>query len=245
MGLLDKVVRIGDLQQRKLWCVYGKSGTGKTEFISTFPKPMLYIQVGDDGTNTIRDKDGIDVFIPTKVEDIKEILTELRKDKKYATVAIDTFSMVVNEWVDQNVVKKSKRMTQQSWGDIKTDVEELIKYCQVLAEHKVVVVSCHEVSDSFEGIEDEILPEVRPNLNKGARSYFEGMCNYGLHTTIVEKDVTMKSGEVSTQSVFVAHLGPNPYYWTKTQKSKVIKLPKTVINPTYSKILKYTRKETE
>ena len=243
MSLLSNVVPVGELDQRQLWCVYGKSGTGKTAFISSFPKPMLYIQLGDDGTNTIRDVEGINVFTPTKVEDVKEILVELRKDKKYATVAIDTFSMIVNEWVDQNVVKKSKRMTQQAWGDIKTDVEELIKYVQVLAATKVVVVSCHEVADSFEGLEDEIMPEVRPNLNKGARSYFEGMCNFGIHTTIVEKEVTTKSGATSTQNVFAAHLGPNAYYWTKTQKAKEIKIPKIITNPTYDKIIKYTTKE--
>ena len=243
MGLLDSAVPIAELKQRQLWCVYGKSGTGKTEFISSFPKPMLYINVGDDGTNTIAGKDGIFVIKPEKIEDIKALLLELRSDQKYASVAIDMFSMVVNEWADQNVVQKKKRMTMQAWGDIKTDVEELIKYAQILSLDKVVVLSCHEVADAFDGMEDEITPEVRPNLNKGARSYFEGMCNFGIHTTIVEKEVTAKDGSTSTQSVFAAHLGPNPYYWTKTQKPKEIKLPKLVVNPTYGKILKYINKE--
>lgn len=238
MGFLDSAVPVASLEQSQLWCVYGKSGTGKTAFIASFPKPILYIQVGDDGTNTIKDAEGIEVLRPTSLDDVKAILAELEKDKRYKTVAIDMFSMVVNEWVDQKIVQKNKRMTQQAWGDLKTDVEELIKRCQVLSGKKIVVATCHEVSDSFEGLENEIVPEVRPNLNKGARSYFEGMCNYGIHTTILERDYDKGNGEIVSKAVYSIHLGANPYYWTKTQKPVGVKVPKIMANPSYDKIMK-------
>lgn len=243
MGHLGNEVDIGDLGQSSLWVIYGKSASGKTELLSSFPKPLLYIQIGDDGSNTIRDKEGIKALRAESVPQLKEILLELRLDKKYASVAVDTFSLLVNEWMDENAVKKKKRVTQQMWGDLKTDAEEVIKLAHILAKKKNVILTCHEVSDSFEGMEDEIAPEVRPNLNKGSRTYLEGMANYGIHTAVILKEKEQPDGTTKQVPVYVAHLASNPYYWVKTQKPAHIKLPKSAANPTYDKIMRLMRGE--
>jgi hypothetical protein len=233
MGLLDEAMPIADFGQRNLHVIYGKSQSGKTHVLGTYPKPMIYLQVGDDGTNTIKNVDGVKGIRVKSTGHLKQLATELRLDKKYATVACDTFSLIVNEWIDENAVKKKKRVSQQMWGDIKAETEELIKLFWILALNKTVVLTCHEVADSFEGMEDEIVPDVRPNLSKGARTYLEAMANYGIHTTIVQK-TTDEGKEVFK---YAAHLGANPYYWTKAQKPASIKLPKLVINPTYDKMM--------
>ena len=245
MGQIDKAVDIGDLGQRNLWIIYGKSGSGKTEVLSTFPKPLLYLQIGDDGSNTIKGKEGIKAIKVKDLAQLKEILIEARTNKAYATVALDMFSMVVNEWIDANAVQKKKRMTQQMWGDIKTDTDELTKLTHILSETKIVVLTCHEVSDSFEGMEDEIAPDIRPNVGKGSRTYLEGMANYGIHTTIIMKDKEQPDGSTQQEPVYAAHLGANPFYWVKTQKPSEIKLPKIVLNPTYSKIMRLLSGETK
>lgn len=238
MGILDRAVPIGELGQRELWVLYGKSGSGKTELLSTFPKPMLYLQIGDDGSNTIGGKEGIDAITLSNINELKQALQEARLDSHYKTVAVDTFSLLVNEWTDENAVKKNKRMTQQMWGDLKTDTEELIKSAHILASMKVVVLTCHEVADSIEGYEDEITPDVRPSLSKGARTYLESMANFGIHTAVVQKEKDLPNGDTKTLSVHIAHIGSNPYYWVKTQKPASIQLPEAIINPTYNKIKK-------
>lgn len=238
MGILDEAVDISELGQRNFWVLWGKSSTGKTEIGSTFPKPMLYVQIGDDGSNTIAGKEGIKAMRCESPDKLKKILTELKTDKKYKSVFIDTFSMLTQVWTDLNVVKKKRRMTQQSWGDLKIDTEELIRMAWELSEKKIVILSCHEAQDSIEGMEDEILPEVRPNVSKGARTYLEGMANYGIHTTKFKKVITNQDGEEVEIIKYGAHIGANPYYWTKFQVSKDIKLPRVMINPTYNKIMK-------
>ena len=237
MGYLDKAVDIKDLGQRNFWVIYGKSGSGKTKLLSTFPKPMLYLQVGDDGSNTISNVDGIKAIRITDLAQLKEIALELRLDKKYASVAVDTFSLVVNEWIDTNAVQKKKRVTQQMWGDLKTDTEEYIKLFYMLSVDKIVVLTCHEAADSFEGMEDEIAPDIRPSVSKGARTYLEAMANYGIHTTIIIRDKELPNGSTKQVTSYAAHLASNPYYWVKTQKPANIKLPKLVYNPTYDKIM--------
>lgn len=232
---LAKAVSISELSSAEFWVIYGKSGSGKTGILGSFPKPMLYLRFGDDGSDTISDEDGIDGIDIIDIPHLKEILIELRLNKKYKTIAVDTFSLLTQEWIDTNAVKKNKRMTQNMWGEIKTETEEMIKLANILAKTRVVVFTCHEVSDSFEGYEDEIVPDVRPSTTKGARTYLESMANYGIHTTVVEREEE-KNGKTITVYKHMAHIGPNPYYWTKTQKSLKIRLPKLVVNPTYNKI---------
>lgn len=236
MGILDSAVDIQELGQRNFWVLYGKSNSGKTYVASTFPKPLLYIQIGDDGSNTIARVEGIKAISIENIEQFKALCEELKKDKKYATIVVDTFSMVVNEWVQQKVTTKGKKMTQQLWGDLKTEQEELIKALQRLAKKHIVVATCHESMDTIEGMEDEITPDIRPSVSKGARTYLEGMANYGIHTTKIIKEVT-KGNETKEVVKYAADIGPNPYYWTKLQVDPSIKVPKRIINPTYDKFI--------
>lgn len=237
IAVLDKVVNIAELGHRKLWVIWGKSNSGKTWLSSTFPKPLLYVQIGDDGANTIAGVEGIDAIRIQTIDELKNLCRELQKDKKYNTVVFDTFSLIVNEWTDEKVISKGKKMTQQNWGDLKTEQEEVIKLTHKLAVKKHVVLTCHESMDSIEGLEDEITPDVRPSVSKGARTYLEGMANYGIHTTRISKEVS-KGNVTRTVVKYAADIGPNPYYWTKLQIDPNIEVPDRIINPTFDKIAK-------
>lgn len=239
MAYLDGVKSITDLGQRKLVVLWGKSNTGKTEVGSTWPKPQLYVQVGDDGSNTIRNKQNIDAIRADKIDSCKGILDELIKQKGagYSSVFIDTFSMLTNVWIDENAVQKKKKMTQQMWGDLKTETEEVIRRAYKLALYTWVILSCHEAMDSIEGMEDEILPDARPNTTKGARTYLEGMANYGFHTTRLKKEI-VEDGVEKEVVRYAMHIGPNPYYWTKLQTPKGTKVPSIMINPSFQKLKK-------
>lgn len=236
MSLLRSAVGIKELGQRNLWVIYGKSNSGKTWVASTFPKPLLYLQIGDDGSNTISQVDGIWAIRIENVQNLIDVSKELLKDKKFKTVVVDTFSMLVNEWTSEKVTGKGKKMTQQLWGDLKNDQEDIIKAMYKVAKNHIVVLTCHESTDSIEGMEDEITPDVRPSVSKGARTYLEGMANYGIHTTKIIKEVT-KGGTTKEIVRYAADIGPNPYYWTKLQIDPSIKVPKRIINPTYDKIM--------
>lgn len=236
MALLDSAVDIQELGQRNLWVLYGKSNSGKTHVASTFPKPLLYLQIGDDGSNTIAHVEGISAISISNVKELKDIAKELLKDKKYVTVVVDTFSLMVNEWTDQNVISKNKKMTQQLWGELKTETEEVIKAMHKVAKRHIVVLTCHESTDAIEGMEDEIAPDIRPSVSKGARTYLEGMANYGIHTTKITKEIT-KGNSTKEVVKYAADIGPNPYYWTKLQIDPSIKVPKRIINPTYDKFM--------
>lgn len=239
MGILNEAVDISELGQRNLWVIWGKSGSGKTHFTATLPKPLLYIQIGDDGSNTIAHVNGIKAIRANTLERLKKLGEELVKDSKYASVVVDTFSMITNVWIDANATQKKRKMTQQMWGDLKVETEELIKIFHSVAENHVVALCCHEANDTIEGMDDEIIPDFGPNTTKGARIYLQGMANYGIHMTKLQKTVTDKAtGEEKDVVKYAAHIGANPYYWTKLQIPDNIKIPSVMINPSYDKITK-------
>lgn len=244
MGILNEAVDISDLGQRSLWVLWGKSGSGKTHFIGTLPKPLLYIQFGDDGSNTIANIDGIKAIQANTIDRLKQIGEELKKDKTYASIAVDTFSMITSMWIDINATQKKRRMTQQMWGDLKVETEELIKLFHEVAANHIVALSCHEVTDTIEGMDDEVIPDFGPSTSKGSRIYLQGMANYGIHFTKINKTITDKeTGEEKDVVRYAAHLGANPYYWTKLQIDDSIKIPATMVNPSYGKIQKLISNE--
>lgn len=237
-GILDSVKPISDIPEGKLVVVYGRSGSGKTWFGGSFPKPLLLLKVGDDGGNTIKKVDGIFVKEVDKIETLKAALEACLTDKTYKTVFVDTFSLIVNEWKNEKVLEKKKKMTQQAWGDLLNDTEECIRLAHKVSLKKWVVLSCHEATDTIDGMEDELLPDVRASVSKGARTYLEGMANYGIHMIKIQKEIERDDGNTDLQVKFAAELGANPFYWTKVQVDPSVKIPKRIINPSYKKLMK-------
>lgn len=236
--MLEKATSIEEFGQGKFVAIYGKSGSGKTTLGSTFPKPMLYVKIGDDGSSVIKDVEGIDAIEIESVSEIRPLIKELTNDTKYKSVFFDTFTLIVNEWKNENIISKKKKMTQQSWGDLLVDTESFVRELHKLSKKKWVIISGHEVMDSIEGMEDELLPDVRMAVSKGARTYLEGMVNYGLHTIVVEKEIEKDNGDIGTVTKHAVDIGPNPYYWTKFQSVKSNKIPKRMLSPTFEKLNK-------
>lgn len=48
-SILSTAKGISQIPTNKLDVIMGFPGSGKTTLASTYPKPMLYVQIGDDG----------------------------------------------------------------------------------------------------------------------------------------------------------------------------------------------------
>ena len=237
MSVLSRAKPINEIGKSKMVVIYGQSNTGKTVLSSTFPKPMLYLQIGDEGLNPISNEDGIKVIRLETAVELKQVLDELNKtDTDYESIVIDTFSLYVNVWTHDNIISKNKKMTQQDWGNLKTDTEEVIRLAHKLATKKWIVLTCHEIADAFEGLEGEIAPDIRPNVSKGVRTYLEGMTNLGIHTCRMSKTKVV-DGKEKTLVRYACHLGANEFYWTKVQTQKGIDIPAIVVNPSFDKLM--------
>ena len=224
----------------KLTVIYGKSNTGKTTLGATFPKPLLYVKIGDDGVNSIIDVGDIDVLETDNLQDLLKTVKEITTSKrfsKYKTIMYDTFSFIVELWKAENLKDKITRMTQPMWGDLMVFTNTLVNEFAKQAQSKWVIVTGHEVMDTIDGLEEELLPDGRISINKGSRNHLEGLANLGLHTVRVKKETQTDDGRTKVNIKFGVDIGPNAYYWTKVQTVKSNKVPSRIINPTYDKIM--------
>ena len=81
--LLSCAKKVEDVTPPRTFVIYGPNGTGKTALASTFPKtkekPMLYLDIGENGVASISyaDRENIDVIQVEDADQFKSILDEI------------------------------------------------------------------------------------------------------------------------------------------------------------------------
>ena len=131
--------------------VYGKSGTGKTTFACTFPKP--YIFDWDNGMLSQRGKDvAFDTYNNWQAFEFK--LQELERSCPYETLVIDSVT-TMQEYLMQSILQLNKRVepTLHEWGRLVNGLQALFMRLTKMAHH--IVFIAHE-----QIIQDEITSEV-------------------------------------------------------------------------------------
>lgn len=119
----------------------GKPKSGKTMIAGSYPKPLLYVSVGNDGGGQVLlssyrediEKGLIKVknlrndlpvngkIAKTSCEKLAELLRDLRKpdSDKFATIVIDTVGALQDDYKSYLEYQKSgASLSQQEWGDV-------------------------------------------------------------------------------------------------------------------------------
>lgn len=258
-SLSSRIKTVASIKKPRSWAIYGRAGTGKTTLAGTFPGPILLVDVKDEGTDSVSDVKGLDVFEVETSDDLDELYWYLKENPKgYKTVAIDTVTQLQQirvEEVGESKGLKGKQagdwgtLTKQDWGSIAswlkkviTDFRGLDMEVVFLAQDRVFNVGDEE-SDA--GALD---PEVGPRLSPSVMSHLCAAVHMVGHTFIREKvtqkKVNGKKVEVRNKE-YCLRLGPNSYYITKLRKPRSIELPDFLSNPTYEDILEIVTGETE
>lgn len=79
-SLLSRAKPVSEIESYTAMLIYGDSGTGKTAFASTAPKPALILDLKERGTETVRMVKGIDVISIETWEEFEEMFWELKDD---------------------------------------------------------------------------------------------------------------------------------------------------------------------
>ncbi len=119
----------------------GKPKSGKTLIAGSYPKPMLYVSVGNDGggrvlymkyksdidkglikvKNLRNDKPVNGKIAQTSVEKLAILLAELRKPDadKFKTIVVDTVGALQDDYKTYiEFCKSGKPLSMQEWGDV-------------------------------------------------------------------------------------------------------------------------------
>lgn len=274
LSILERIRPIGfNVDDPIKLLVYGKSGTGKTVFWSSFPAPILSVIVsGSDEPGEARSIDTADnrerihqVALIHSAE-LPELMSWLYSGESgYQTFTLDHVTglqdRILAEMLGLERLPEQKSWglaTQQTWGQVGSQIKDHMR-AMLNLRMNVVMVGQERNFNEDSGSDGIIKPFVGPNLSPQTAAWLCPAVDYIVHTYIRQREetrkVTLTAGnrkEVREQRVpvpnkvdFCMRIAPHATYMTKFRKPyNEVELPSEIVNPTYDQIMALVRGET-
>lgn len=252
---------MAEVSAYRSFVIYGRSNTGKTTLASTFPGPILFLDVRDRGTDSIADVEDIDVMKIHTFEDFEKVYWFLKKHpKRYKTVVVDTMSMLQQIVIQERAAENKKdvseagswgSMTKKDWGDVSALMKEWVINYRDLTDVGINVVFIAQdrvfnVGEDEDEDNNAIAPEVGPALSPSIAKVLNASVTVIGNTFIREKKVEKKvEGKkvVKKKIQYCLRIGPNPTYVTKVRKPRSVTAPAYIVDPTYEAIIEVIKGE--
>lgn len=234
--------------------VYGPSGSGKTTFAATAPKPLLYIDVKDRGTDSIRDVKKIMLREVNSFEDFEDTYWWLKQNPdEYRSVVIDTCTQLQTMAV-REVAKANKRkgdpndwgtMTKRDWGDVAALMKEWLVNYRDLEDLGINVIFIAQdrtfnMSDEEESNHELLAPEVGPALSPSIAKTLNASVSVIANTFIREREVikTIDGKKKKSKKIeYCLGLGPSALYRRKVRKPRSVEMDDVLVNPEFDDII--------
>lgn len=229
--------------------IYGESGRGKTACASTWPKPMLLIDVNERGTDTIVKVPGIDVIRPDDWEEIERTYWFLRScDHKYKSVVIDQITQMQDFAMgavrEDNSKNADDVISKRDWGQISGKMKTwLFNYRDLIEQEMYVVFVAHQrTNNAEEGVEDQIDPTIGARLMPSLASAVNGAVS-AIGNVFIKEEFEGVGKDKVRHVKYCMRIGPHAYYVTKIRRPIEFVAPDIIVNPTFEKIQKIIKGE--
>lgn len=217
----------------------GKPKSGKTLIAGSYPKPMLYISVGDDGggrvlmtayrddiekglikVKNLRNDTPVNGKIKhTSIEKLADILWELKQPDapKFKTIVIDTIGALQDDYkAYMEYTKGGKQLSTSEWGDVSKmvlNIKDNMKRFSEEMQVQFVWVSHVKEMEMYEtsGLNKEL--RIIPDLTKNSGTkYMKDASNifYCCRKTVLDN-----KGQKTVK--FLVYVGPHPLIDTGTR----------------------------
>lgn len=247
----DIASRIKPLAETDLYLTmlaYGKSGTGKTVFSGSWPKPLLLLDIREKGHESIVDVDGIDLLPIERWSDLEEVYWDvLDKKDKYRSVVLDQLTAMqalgMQHLKDEKSMKPSEPFSQRAWGQLSGMMQTWIhNYRELYSQGYHVCFNAHErLRDAEETDDERIAPSVGSNLMQSVSSFVNGAVSV-IGNTFIREVVDKK--EKTKEIQYCMRVGAHAYYAAKLRRPvSAGPTPDVIVNPTFDKIIKLSRGE--
>lgn len=260
VSIIQRIIPVAEVQGGITMGVYGRSGTGKTRFIATWPKPLLILGA-EKGIKSIKTTPQVDWVPVTSADEAGELIDHARKTRKWRSVSLDTGTMLqahalrAQLKLEDLIVQNSWGMaTRDDYGQVAIVVKEVLRALLGLAEVNinVVVTTQEKVHGSPEDEDSEpsdvIVPQVGCDLQRSVAAWFhpavDNLAGTFIRKGLKEKKIPMAGGKFKTTYVptgkmeFCLRVGPNPTYLTKFRVPEG-EFPECIVDPTFDKLKKY------
>lgn len=243
-SILDKITPVSSLETNLVMMVYGRSGTGKTNFGATFPRPILFIDTNERGTETIRQEEDIDVVRVTTWSELDELYWALRENKtevEYKSIVIDQVTNLQDIGMAE-ILRKGRKgadetFTQRNWGQLGGLLKGMISNFRELSDTYNILLIAHErVYDGGDDEQEAIEPSIGARVMPSVGSFLDGAVDAIGSTFIRERYETEGKEEVRYVD-YCMRIGPHAFYSTKIRRPvSAGPIPEMIKNPTYQKI---------
>ncbi len=243
-SILDRIKPVTELKTNLVMLVYGRSGSGKTHFGSTFPRPILFIDTNERGTETIAQEEDIDVVRVTEWAEFDELYWGLVNQEtavQYASVVIDQVTNLQDIGMAE-VLRKGRKgrdetFTQRNWGQLSGMLKQTISDFRDLSDHYNLLLIAHERIDEPGDEEDEhIEPSIGARVMPSVATFLDGAVDAIGATFIKERWETTDRKEVRHVD-YCMRIGPHAFYSTKIRRPvSAGPIPELIVNPTFKKI---------
>ena len=243
-SILDKIKPVTELKTNLVMMVYGRSGTGKTHFGSTFPRPILFIDTNERGTETIAQEEDVDVVRVTEWAEIDELYWGLLNHEtptEYASIVIDQVSNLQDIGMAE-VLRKSRKgrdetFTQRNWGQLSGMLKQFISDFRDLSDDYNLLMIAHErINEAGDEEEETIEPSIGARVMPSVSAFLDGAVDSIGSTFIKERWETEDKEEVRHVD-YCMRIGPHAFYSTKIRRPvSAGPIPELIVNPTFKKI---------
>lgn len=244
------IKKVSEIQRSRSWVIHGRAGSGKTTLASTFPGPILLLDVKDEGTDSIADVKNLDVMEIIEWQDLEDVYWHLVKNPgKYKTLVIDTVTQMQQMAVEEIGNRKKLggkslgdwgSMTKGDWGDIASKMKTWISNYRDLPMEVIFLAQERVFNNEDDDATGMLDPEVGPRLSPSVMSHICAAVSI-IGSTFVRERTERVKVKLHTKEVkhteYCIRLGPSPSYITKIRKPKSIELPNFLVDPTYDSII--------
>ena len=231
---------------------YGRSGSGKTTILGTFPKPLLLIDTNDRGTLSIRKQKGVIVTYTKEWNDFEQLYWYLLNGgiNEFRSIAIDTTTRLQDLAINRVRGATSGMVSRRVWGETSVLMRTwLFNYRNLplitaFTAHDRIFSQDEDEDDYDDEDDGMILPEVGPQLMPAVMKSLAGSVDVIGNTFIKEAKVKVrnKKGEKELKKVtqYCMRIGPHARYLTKFRRDNdgdSSGIPSIIVDPTYDKLL--------
>lgn len=247
-SIADRIRPVSEVPNYTAMLIYGESGTGKTAFASTCPKPLLLLDLREKGTETIAQVEDIDVLSIDNWDDFEEAFWMIDSDSKYETIVLDQITALQSIAMDQirkdNEMDASDMFSKRDWGVMSGRMQTwLMNYRNLWEKEKNIIFLAHQrtFGGDDDGGEDQIEPSVGARLSPSVASFMNGAVSVIGNTFIRETYDKEKNRSVE----YRMRVGPHGHYRAKIRTPPgSVDIPDSIVNPTFEKLMKLSRGET-
>lgn len=221
---------------------YGRAGTGKTTVASTFPKPVLLLDVREKGWDSVSNVEELDVGRIEEWEEFEGMYWYLEKgNHPYKTVVIDQVTELQDLALKKALRDVGKdpndKISQSNFGQASGLMKQWLRNYRDLTERgiHVVFIGHERITGGEENDDDQIDPSVGPRLMPSLQSFLCGLVKVVGHTFIRETTEIENKRKVRKIS-YAMRVGPHSFYITKMRTPVGVPTPRILVDPTYDKV---------